>query len=108
MSDRPAKSHAMPWTLSMLAVPVLYLLSVPPAICLAFKQRIVDAGAEDCPRLLELYITPYSRMRECTYFRKPMDGYLMLWGKIAGIYQDPPMGERSPEPHATQSMERGP
>ena len=75
-SPADAQSHTrwVAWTLSLLAVPVLYLLSVPPLVI-----WVIDLGGlgtiTTAPRWLELYVIPADWLYQNTPLREPLDAY---------------------------------
>jgi hypothetical protein len=75
-SARSGKSRALAWTLSMLAAPVLYLLSVPPITCLcvrAWGAQVMDSNA------LQRYIAPFNWVKNYTLLDRPLNLYRDWW-----------------------------
>ncbi len=66
---RSGKSHAAAWTLSILAVPVLYLLSVPP-LCYG---RVLPAG------WVAPYAAPFEWLGNNTVLGKLLGPYNSWW-----------------------------
>jgi hypothetical protein len=67
---RSGKSHATAWALSILAVPVLYVLSVPPIWVAGLRK-----WGEPPPELLLDYATPYVWMEENTPLKSSLRAY---------------------------------
>lgn len=58
-AKQKGKSNAVAWTLTIVAVPVLYVLSVPP-IGLGYARLTGLGDDEEPPRWLTAYATPYA------------------------------------------------
>ena len=56
-AERSGKSRAVAWTLSVLAVPVLYALSVLPIYY--FTHRVRNLEYDQTPKWLDAYSHPY-------------------------------------------------
>lgn len=68
--ERSRKSHALAWALSVLAVPVLYLLSVPPLEMDSYRRGPTP--------WMHWYGKPYTWLEEHTPLQKPLDVY-RIW-----------------------------
>jgi hypothetical protein len=79
-TERAGKSHAMAWALSVILVPVLYLLSVPPVVCFTYRAYSTDLSVL---QWLGLYQAPYGWMARETPLRHPMEQYYEWWMKRA-------------------------
>ncbi|MEZ0273919.1 MAG: hypothetical protein ACAH88_03370 [Roseimicrobium sp.] len=66
-----ARSRATVWVLSIIAVPVLYLMSVPPIWVVGLRT-----WGNHPPALLEGYIAPYEWLRSSTPLKAPLNAYL--------------------------------
>jgi hypothetical protein len=82
LSDSPHMS-AKAWTLSIFAVPVLYLLSVPPMYTFARGTGTWGhSGAiqrDEIPPWVETYAVPFGWVGEHTLLREPLGAYLKWW-----------------------------
>jgi hypothetical protein len=73
--ERSGKSHAMAWTLSVLGLPLLYLLSVAPLSLLTMRSH---------PRALQpdwlmKYKAPENWIRDNTFLEAPLAAYETWW-----------------------------
>lgn len=77
-SERSGKSHAIAWTLAIMAVPVLYLLSVAPIQILTASKRDSQGYL---PRLWAMeYGEPYEWLCDTAPFlRRTLTKYHNLW-----------------------------
>jgi hypothetical protein len=75
-SERSGKSHATAWVLSILAAPVLYLLSVAPLAC-------SHAHGEGPPWLIR-YCFPAKWIADHTVLERPLRAYSSFWEKMMG------------------------
>jgi hypothetical protein len=74
-TERSGKSLATAWTLAILAVPVLYLLSVPPLVFGSAKARWrVRSWA-----LMDAYAAPSNWLYDHTPMKKPLGAYTKWW-----------------------------
>ena len=67
--ERSPKSHAWAYVLAAIALPAIYLLSVPPLE--AWQRR----SGPFPPQLVELYGTPYTWLWQHSPLRKPLSEY---------------------------------
>lgn len=82
-SNPSARSHATAWTFALLlALPLLYLLSVPPVVIFTLKPR----GSLPFPRFLKLYTTPYDWLHDHTPLEDPLHDYFGWWSKKTDYY----------------------
>ena len=72
-SERSSKSHAWGWTISILAVPVLYVLTLPLVVWTTSKVRSPGVPIPH-PLWLQLYLTPY-RWTVSTPMEAPLEAY---------------------------------
>lgn len=86
-AEREGKSHASTWTLAVLVVPLLYLLSAPPIVgyfCTESSGTLQLGGrpalfvAVSKPRWVRLYYAPYAWLQANTPLHRPLDAY-MQW-----------------------------
>jgi hypothetical protein len=83
MTDRDHASPRSPlatWVLCLAAIPVLYVLSLPPIFYLT-----VEEGVSTVPRWLELYSKPFDWLVEHTPLKMPLRRYAdwcyhSIWG----------------------------
>ncbi|OAI56881.1 hypothetical protein AYO49_03405 [Verrucomicrobiaceae bacterium SCGC AG-212-N21] len=78
--ERSGKSHAAAWTLSILAVPVLYVLSVGPMAYFFIPLM----GDDPQPEWFNYYGRPYRVLYFNTPLRGVMDSYEGWWARRAG------------------------
>jgi hypothetical protein len=78
-AERSGKSHATAWALSILAVPVLYLLSVSPLAILARGTPRTPP-----PGWLTLYGRPYVWIWQHTWLGRPLEAYDRWWIELVG------------------------
>jgi hypothetical protein len=77
MSGEPNhKSHAVAWTLSVAAVPVLYLLSIGPVVGLAENDTIPN---DPPPEWLTAFYMPYEWLYWNTPLQAPLEAYKNWW-----------------------------
>src|SRR5437773_113554 len=80
-AERPGKSHVVAWVLSVLAVPVLYVLCYPPIVQCAYVHNWT-------PSWLYTYSDHYWWLRE----KLPCGGktdlwsYFEAWKPVTGYY----------------------
>jgi hypothetical protein len=78
MSEEPRrKSHALWWGPSLLlAVPLLYVLSVPPLAAYRWRHKLGPFSSGD-PRApaVRAYYQPWIWLHDNTVLKKPMDDY---------------------------------
>lgn len=77
------RSAWLGWTLALLAVPVLYVLTFPPIAIASFHLRGY-AGAS----WVGVYSVPYAWAGEYTPLREPLRWYAEWWVSITGF--EPP------------------
>jgi hypothetical protein len=70
-----SRSHAMGWTLAVLAVPVLYVLTLPPIAVIGMRLGVDK-------RWVDVYAAPANWLYSETPLRKPLDTYGAWWGKL--------------------------
>jgi hypothetical protein len=82
MSERGSdKSHAMTWALSILTVPVLYLLTLPPVILLTLKLSPHPTS----PSWLDVYCKPSNLIcKSVPPLQRPMSAYYKWWARVMG------------------------
>lgn len=84
-SNGSPRSHATAWTIvALILLPVLYFLSVPPAVIFTMKPR----GSLPLPRILELYIAPSYWLHDHTPLEEPLDQYFGWWRGKTHFYID--------------------
>jgi hypothetical protein len=72
----------MAWTIALLTVPVLYVLTFPPLV-------ILMQNLHNMPdRWFEIYAAPISWMHRNTPASKPMEDYAKWWADMLG-YKGP-------------------
>lgn len=77
MSETKAKSHAVAWTLALLALPLLYLLSFPP-----LSQCLILTNRGDS--WLASYSAPYRWLEKRTPLKTALHGYDKWWQHVTG------------------------
>jgi hypothetical protein len=93
-TERSGKFHFMVWALVILAVPVLYVLSVAPVTCYAYWRLGGDRWPGD-PDWLEDYERPYHLIRSYevdTHPQRWMEAYEDWWFEMTGQTRDAPNG----------------
>ena len=85
--DRPGKSHAAAWAVALLiAVPLLYLLSVPPLV--RYSEHSASSDHVIVVQKIRLYPVsptlyyyhvPYKWLAEHTVLETPLDAYMAFW-----------------------------
>ena len=78
---RSSKSHATAWTLSILAVPVLYMLSCPP-----FRILVVEHSEYPFPSWAWQVLSPYDWVRANTPLHRSLVDYEEFWMWLTGCY----------------------
>ena len=74
-AERSGKSHGMAWTLAIIvAVPVLYFLSISPLACLIRR----DLRGQP-PRWFRSYSAPAGWLYHNTPLKAPLDAYSDWW-----------------------------
>ena len=73
-AERARQSHAVAWSLSVLAVPVLYVLTFPFVQSWGGLERHAD-GRVSLPSWLVVYAKPLGWANQYEWFRKPVDAY---------------------------------
>jgi hypothetical protein len=76
--EKRSRSHAVAWVLSLLAVPVLYLLSVPPLYCgitTNWGRRLPNHP----PAWVMHYKEPFQWLYDHTPLQRPLDDYVLWW-----------------------------
>jgi hypothetical protein len=66
------KSHAIAWSLSIVAAPILYLSSVPPLCANSVRWSLPTEGSA-------AYSTPYFWLCNHTALKKPLLAYYDWW-----------------------------
>jgi hypothetical protein len=73
-SERPGKSHAVAWTLSILAAVVLYVMSVTPLSCICLHGKY--GSRSEIPDWFIAYAAPADWLYEHTPpLQQPLDAY---------------------------------
>ena len=72
-------SHAMAWVVTLMLVPVLYVLSIGPVGYLADRLKTPRSIVE---RIL-LFYAPVKWLRDHTYLEGPLEEYLNWWQRLA-------------------------
>ena len=78
-AKKEQKSHAAGWVVSILLVPVFYLLSYGPARYLAMKLPPSAAG----DALMEAFAAPYNWLVANTEFEELLEEYVIWWQELA-------------------------
>ena len=73
--DDTDKSHTMAWVMCVLALPVLYLLSVPPVVYAAARLTKDDYP----PPWAMAYASPYTWLMEESPVKDPFQRYVQFW-----------------------------
>lgn len=95
MSEEPAKqSHFMGWTLSIVAVPVLYILSYGPVVYLINRGTI----PHPLPKVLVGFYKPWVWLYHDTSLRNPLGTYIYWWINAARAASKPLAPPPSPSP----------
>lgn len=82
-SNPGARSHPTAWTIVVLILlPILYLLSVPPAVIFTMK------GSSSLPtqRRVQLYAAPSHWLQAHTPLAEPLDRYFEWWCRKADFH----------------------
>ncbi len=82
----------MGWTLSIVAVPVLYILSIGPLWYLVERGTI----PEPIPKGLEVFYKPLAWIHDNTPLRRPLDAYVDWWINAALAASTPSAPAPSP------------
>ena len=90
-AEREAKSHTTVWTLSILTLPLLYLLSVPPIGVSEYRTR----PGTWCPQWYDTYRAPYNWALENTPLAMPLQNYSTWWWGEVVIHIDATQSETS-------------
>jgi hypothetical protein len=70
-SHRSSKSHVTAWLLVVVAVPVLYVLTMP---FVAWSWIRMASPTDEAPRWLRVYIAPHGWLTD-TPLREPINAY---------------------------------
>lgn len=82
MNNEPSrKSHAIAWTLPVIAVPVLYVLTLPP---IGFLATAHFASSEKVMESWNGYIVPYNWLEAQTPLQRPLGAYMKFWRERFG------------------------
>jgi len=73
------KSHAVTWTLLILALPLLYLLSIGPLVYLQEKGVIPDPR----PAWIDVFYTPVDWLYEHKRIADVLGAYEIFWWNLA-------------------------
>jgi hypothetical protein len=91
-------SRATALSLSILAVPVLYLLSVPPVCELSVKHAVKHSV--NMPAWVQTYMGPWHWVRDNTPLKPAMMGYARWWKRMIhgdiDPFATPPRASESP------------
>jgi hypothetical protein len=82
--SEPTKSHVAAWTLSVLAVPLFYIISVPPYAI--YTDRTVAPSLDPfapLPSAKSHYSQPYLWLHDNTALKAPLTAYEQMCSKIA-------------------------
>ena len=77
-AERSDKSHAMAWTFSVLAVPVLYLLSWGPVYGMELNGIIPHPH----PEWIDDFYDPAGWLHAYTPLHDSIDAYIHWWGRL--------------------------
>ncbi|QIF02091.1 hypothetical protein [Roseimicrobium sp. ORNL1] len=79
--ERPATASSawMAWMLALLAVPLLYLLTLPPIFFLAMPRKLSYGVPQRPPTWLMIYTKPYLWVAEETPLGYPLNKYGAWW-----------------------------
>jgi hypothetical protein len=84
--ERIPKPQAIGWLVTIVAVPVLYVLSVPPLLTLGRHFYGVGPLKKwDTPRWVTWYCEPYVSFMEVTTVGKPLRAYYHWWRDIVDL-----------------------
>jgi hypothetical protein len=75
-AERSGKSHAIAWTLSIFAVPVLYVLTLPPIFFFVEMHFTSSPGIEE---FMNTYCEPYGWLVDQKALQKPLRAYADFW-----------------------------
>jgi hypothetical protein len=83
-SGQSDKSHQTGWVLSILGVVILYFLSVPPVLFLAWNYSVKAGSVTGAPPVwASTYATPYWLLsKKGMPWEKAMHGYMNWWSKL--------------------------
>lgn len=85
MAEGRHNSHAVTWTLAMLAVPVLYVLTLPLVVVVARKTyEAMLGGYSRPPAWLETYATPLEWLYQ-TPLKQPIEAYFDWVARCMGL-----------------------
>jgi hypothetical protein len=92
-AGRAGKSHATAWTLVILAVPVLYLVTEPPITCfcgttteVTMKSGYTSFSVAD-PRWVHFFHLPYAWITANTPLKDVLDLYTTWWWKHSAAFR---------------------
>jgi hypothetical protein len=86
------KSHGITWTVIVIAIPLLYLLSVAPLMAVMCRPKLVEfdrsigpgwAVTTLPPAWLEAYMVPYDWLVKHTFAEQPLGAYMNWVLKLA-------------------------
>ncbi|RBP44535.1 hypothetical protein DES53_104356 [Roseimicrobium gellanilyticum] len=93
-TTHPGKSHIATWALLLLAVPLLYVLTVPAVMCIVVRPRWSGMASarpskttkgwvtDHWPDWLNVYCEPYNWLVDETPLGPHMLGYQQWWWKL--------------------------
>jgi len=74
-AEKEQKSQAAAWTITLVLVPVLYLLSYGPARYL--NMKLTPSSAVDA--FMDVFGAPYNWLHANTPFEKQLEDYVIWW-----------------------------
>jgi hypothetical protein len=86
MAERQHISHAVTWSITVIALPLIYVLSVYPLITMVMYK---DPTGEHLPSWLERYAKPARIVESRLLPRKLMVGYEEWWWQLTGLQWKP-------------------
>jgi hypothetical protein len=110
MSEEPTSSssakpdtHWLGWTLGLVAVPLVYLLALPPIAFATMKNSPKTGRSPGPSKAMMLAVRPYDWLAESTPLKRPLYTYANWWRmKIlgSGMTMPAPLPPPSPVPPA--------
>jgi len=79
-TEKEQQSHIAAWTIALMLVPVLYVLSIGPVNYLQAKHKLPRTIM---PKLVTFY-SPLEWLSRNTSLRGPMEAYVTWWWDLSG------------------------
>jgi hypothetical protein len=86
-TESSSNSHALAWALSILAVPVFYVLTLPPMM---YFSVLYFGNSQMVGNFMFSYEKPYNWLMDQRPLEGPLEAYADWWGSLFGASPSPP------------------